>query len=107
MTEDRVEEPALQVDGDTDDGEVYVEYDITAYPSDLTLSVIHEMWGCGRHCRTGVPAKFCVDNPAVLAVDRVLPYGPPRSPGVLLCGRTKSEFGDRRSPENHVIGLLH
>lgn len=47
MTEKRVEEPELQVEGDADEGEAYVEYDITAYPSDLTLSVIHEMWGAG------------------------------------------------------------
>lgn len=47
MTNGKVEEPALQVDGDSDDGEAYVAYDITAYPSDLTLSVIHEMWGAG------------------------------------------------------------
>ena len=47
MAQDRVEEPELQVDGDADDGEAYVAYDITAYPSDLTLSVIHEMWGAG------------------------------------------------------------
>jgi len=44
MIETRVEEPMLEVDGDTEDGEAYVEYDITAYPSDLTLTVIHEMW---------------------------------------------------------------
>jgi hypothetical protein len=47
MAQDRVEEPELQVDGDADDSEAYVAYDITAYPSDLTLSVIHEMWGAG------------------------------------------------------------
>ena len=47
MTIDKIEEPELQVDGDADDGEAYVAYDITAYPSDLTLSVIHEMWGAG------------------------------------------------------------
>lgn len=47
MANGKVEEPELQVDGDADDGEAYVAYDITAYPSDLTLSVIHEMWGAG------------------------------------------------------------
>ncbi len=47
MTNGRIDEPELQVDGDADDGEAYVAYDITAYPSDLTLSVIHEMWGAG------------------------------------------------------------
>jgi hypothetical protein len=47
MNDKRVDESSLQVDGDTDDGEAYVAYDITAYPSDLTLSVIHEMWEAG------------------------------------------------------------
>lgn len=44
MTNDSDE---LQVDGETEDTEAYVPYDITAYPSDLTLSVIHEMWHAG------------------------------------------------------------
>lgn len=36
----------LPVDGEDDDSDegAYVEYDIATYPSDLTLSVIHEMW---------------------------------------------------------------
>lgn len=47
MTEIVAQETDLQVDGDSDDGEAYVPYDITAYPSDLTLSVINEMWHAG------------------------------------------------------------
>ncbi len=34
----------FQVDDEPDDADPYVEYDIATYPSDLTLSVIHEMW---------------------------------------------------------------
>jgi Protein of unknown function DUF262 len=37
----------LKVQEETQDDEVYVPYDITAYPSDLTLSGIHEMWLAG------------------------------------------------------------
>lgn len=37
-------EADLQVDDEPDDADPYVEYDIATYPSDLTLSVIHEMW---------------------------------------------------------------
>jgi hypothetical protein len=47
VSENRVEEASLDVDGDAEDGEAYVEYDITAYPSDLTLTVIHDMWKQG------------------------------------------------------------
>jgi hypothetical protein len=34
----------VEVVEETDDTEVAVAYEITAYPSDLTLSVINEMW---------------------------------------------------------------
>lgn len=44
MATSKVEDPDLQIDDDLGDTEAYVAYDITAYPSDLTLSVIHEMW---------------------------------------------------------------
>jgi hypothetical protein len=37
----------FRVDEETADDEAYVPYDITAYPSDLTLSGIHEMWHAG------------------------------------------------------------
>jgi hypothetical protein len=37
----------LEVDEESSDDEAYVPYDITAYPSDLTLSGIHEMWHAG------------------------------------------------------------
>ncbi len=47
MATNKGEEPDLQIDDDSDDTEAYVAYDITAYPSDLTLSVIHEMWHAG------------------------------------------------------------
>jgi hypothetical protein len=41
------DESDLQIEGDLDDTEAYIAYDITAYPSDLTLSVISEMWHAG------------------------------------------------------------
>lgn len=34
----------LVIDGEYDDDEVYVNYDIASYPSDLTLNTIQEMW---------------------------------------------------------------
>lgn len=34
----------IEVDEDATEGESFVEYDIASYPSDLTLSVLHEMW---------------------------------------------------------------
>ncbi|NIJ09027.1 hypothetical protein FHS31_002657 [Sphingomonas vulcanisoli] len=34
----------LEVDDVSEDAETHIEYDIATYPSDLTLSVIHEMW---------------------------------------------------------------
>jgi len=37
-------EDVLAVDEVMDENEVYVAYDIASYPSDLTLSVINEMW---------------------------------------------------------------
>lgn len=40
-------EDDLRVEEETGDEEAYVPYDITAYPSDLTLSGIHEMWHAG------------------------------------------------------------
>jgi hypothetical protein len=45
MTVERDED--LHVEEETGDEEAYVPYDITAYPSDLTLSGIHEMWHAG------------------------------------------------------------
>lgn len=44
MTTDHDEDRDLQVDEEIDESEAYVQYDITAYPSDLTLSVIRDMW---------------------------------------------------------------
>jgi len=37
----------LQVDEEMDENEAAVKYDITSYPSDLTLSVVYEMWNNG------------------------------------------------------------
>ncbi|MDI1336356.1 MAG: DUF262 domain-containing protein [Lacunisphaera sp.] len=37
----------LEVQEETEDNEVYIAYDIASYPSDLTLSVVHEMWKAG------------------------------------------------------------
>jgi len=37
----------LDVEEETDDNEVSVAYDIASYPSDLTLSVVYEMWKNG------------------------------------------------------------
>jgi hypothetical protein len=37
----------LEVEEETNDEEAYVPYDINAYPSDLTLSGIHDMWHSG------------------------------------------------------------
>lgn len=45
MSDDK--EDDLHVEEETGDEEAYVPYDITAYPSDLTLSGIHEMWHAG------------------------------------------------------------
>lgn len=36
-------EDVLLTDGEVEDDEVYVEYDIASYPSDLTLEVLHSM----------------------------------------------------------------
>jgi hypothetical protein len=33
----------LQIDDETEEDEVLVEYDIATYPSDFTLSIIHKM----------------------------------------------------------------
>lgn len=41
------EETDLAIEDEVADEEAYVPYDITAYPSDLTLSGIHEMWHAG------------------------------------------------------------
>lgn len=38
-----VDEDELLTDGEIEEDEVYVEYDIAAYPSDLTLEVLHNM----------------------------------------------------------------
>ena len=37
----------LQIDDETEEDEVLVEYDIATYPSDFTLSIIHKMWHDG------------------------------------------------------------
>jgi hypothetical protein len=37
----------LEVREESEDNEVSIAYDIAAYPSDLTLSVVHEMWKAG------------------------------------------------------------
>ena len=34
----------IEVDDAIDESDTHIEYDIATYPSDLTLSVIHEMW---------------------------------------------------------------
>jgi Protein of unknown function DUF262 len=34
----------IEIDDAIDESDTHVEYDIATYPSDLTLSVIHEMW---------------------------------------------------------------
>ena len=49
-----VQEDELVVDEEVNDDEAYVPYDITAYPSDLTLSGIHTMW----HARDIVIPEF-------------------------------------------------
>jgi uncharacterized protein with ParB-like and HNH nuclease domain len=41
---DEARDGSLEVEIEDDDEDIYVEYDIASYPSDLTLSVIHEMW---------------------------------------------------------------
>ncbi|MGA9853266.1 MAG: DUF262 domain-containing protein [Gammaproteobacteria bacterium] len=43
----QVQEDELSVVEEAQDDEPYVPYDITAYPSDLTLSGIHSMWHSG------------------------------------------------------------
>jgi len=42
-----IDEDELSVDEESQDDEAYVPYDITAYPSDLTLIGIHAMWHSG------------------------------------------------------------
>jgi len=42
-----VRDEELEVEEEVNDDEAYVPYDITAYPSDLTLSGIHTMWHAG------------------------------------------------------------
>lgn len=37
-------EDDLEIDGDDEEDEANIAYDIASYPSDLTLSVINEMW---------------------------------------------------------------
>jgi hypothetical protein len=39
-----VDDAEFEVDDVSEDNDTHVEYDIATYPSDLTLSVIHEMW---------------------------------------------------------------
>jgi hypothetical protein len=39
-----VEGEEIEVDDEANESDTHVEYDIATYPSDLTLSVIHEMW---------------------------------------------------------------
>lgn len=41
------EDEELVVDEVVDENEVSIPFDIAAYPSDLTLSVVHEMWRNG------------------------------------------------------------
>lgn len=38
------EQVEIEIDDNIDEADSHVEYDIATYPSDLTLSVIHEMW---------------------------------------------------------------
>lgn len=40
----KTQDEDLEVDEEVDENEVAVSYDITSYPSDLTLSVVKEMW---------------------------------------------------------------
>lgn len=44
---DTAEDMSIESDEEKDEESAYVEYDIATYPSDLTLSVIHEMWKDG------------------------------------------------------------
>ena len=48
MPSDKVEDQEdLIIDEEQDEGEAFVTYDIASYPSDLTLSVIKDMWIAG------------------------------------------------------------
>lgn len=42
-----IDDQDLEVDEESNDEEAYVPYDIHAYPSDLTLNGIHDMWHSG------------------------------------------------------------
>lgn len=46
-TEKPIDAVDLDVDEEVDDEPSYVTFDIASYPSDLTLSVVHEMWKDG------------------------------------------------------------
>ena len=43
----KVDQDELQVREEEDDGEAFVTYDIATYPSDLTLTVLADMWSRG------------------------------------------------------------
>ena len=40
-------EEDFEVEGNVDEEEAFIAYDITSYPSDLTLQVIFDMWELG------------------------------------------------------------
>lgn len=50
MGRNNLEDIEIEIDDEDDDDEVpsHVEFEIATYPSDLTLSVIHEMWKNGE-----------------------------------------------------------
>jgi uncharacterized protein with ParB-like and HNH nuclease domain len=48
MTKKRIEpDDVIDIDDEPDENEVAIAYDIASYPSDLTLSVVYEMWNHG------------------------------------------------------------
>jgi len=64
-----------------DDDEVAVTYDIASYPSDLTLSVIYEMWNNGD---IEIPEfqRIFLEYQAVVVTHRFLLARVARSPGL-------------------------
>ena len=47
VTKNQINDEGLEVDEEMEENEVAIAYDIAAYPSDLTLSVVYEMWTQG------------------------------------------------------------
>lgn len=50
MGQEKLEDADIEIDDEAEDDELpsHVEFEIATYPSDLTLSVIHEMWKNGE-----------------------------------------------------------